>query len=188
MDKQVTVKELKRRPEQVFGQVWRTMAPRLYRFALSFVMNVEEAEDIVQNTFMMLWTTRENLPDETVMDAWLYASVKNACLNYYKHLKVEDAHREKLTEALIYAATSEYEDDSELMEKLRQCLQRLPEQQRRVLELKMFKGMNYKEIAEELGLTEFTVQTHVKRAYKFIRETMPECAGMLLPYLWLKLF
>lgn len=188
MDVQVTAKELKRKPEEVFEQVWRTMVPRLYRFALSYVMNSEEAEDIVRNTFMTLWSTFGNLSDGTMIDAWLYASVKNACLNYYKHLKVEDAHREKLTESLIYAGTLEYEDDSELLEQLRQCLQRLPEQQRRVLELKVFKGMSYKEIAEELGLTEFTVQTHVKRAYKFIRETMPECLGLLLPYFWLKIF
>lgn len=180
----ITAKELKQKPEQVFDRIYRTIAPQLYRFALTYVMNSEVAEDIVQNSFMTLWDSIQSLPDEIVMNAWLYSSVKNACINYYKHLKVEDAHHEKLTEALIYTGMSEYEDNSEIIEKLQQCLQRLPEQQRRVLELKVFKGMSYKEMAVELGLTEFTIQTHVKRAYKFIRESMPVYWNAFLPYLF----
>lgn len=182
VERHITAKELKEEPEEVFDRVWREMVPKLYRFALTYVMNYDVAEDVVQHAFMMLWNKMRTLPDDTVLNAWLYAVVKNACLGYYKRLNVEDANRMKLTEALIYTGTLEYDDDSELMEKLQQCLQALPPQQRRVLELKVFKGMSYKEIAEELGVTELTVQTHIKRAYKFIRESMPMCWGALLPY------
>lgn len=53
------------------------------------------------------------------------------------------------------------------------CLQKLPDQQRKVLEMKIFQNMSYREIAQALDLSEGSVHTHVKRAYKFIRESMP---------------
>ena len=136
-------------------------------------MNTHAAEDIVQDVFMKLWTATSSLPDNTNINSYLYSSVKNACLNYYKHLQVEDSNKTKLTEALIYSGTLEYEDNHALFNNVQKYLQQLPEQQRRVLELKIFQGMSYKEIARELAISELSVHTHVKRAYKFIRESVP---------------
>lgn len=167
------VKGLKDNSSVIFEQVFREMSPKLYRFALTYTMNEDMAEDIVQDTFMHLWAAAASLSDDTNVSSYLYSSVKNSCLNYYKHLQVEDSNRTKLTEALVYLGSLEYEDDGGLFEKVQACLQQLPEQQRKVLELKIFQGMSYKEIAEELQVSEVTVHTHVKRAYKFIRESLP---------------
>lgn len=167
------IKGLKNNSNEVFERVFREMSPGLFRFALAYTMNADTAEDIVQDTFMRLWTMVPSLPDDTNISSYLYSSVKNSCLNYYKHLQVEDSNRTKLTEALIYVGTLEYEDDSALFDKVQECLQKLPEQQRRVLELKIFQNMSYKEIARELNVSEVTIHTHVKRAYKFIRESLP---------------
>ena len=97
----------------------------------------------------------------------------DSCLNYYKHLRVEDTNRTKLTEALIYMGSLQYEEGEDLFGKVQDCLRKLPEQQRKVLEMKIFRDMSYKEIARELNLSEVTVHTHVKRAYKAIREALP---------------
>lgn len=167
------VKGLKNKSNEVFERIFREMSPGLFRFALAYTMNADTAEDIVQDTFMRLWTMVSSLPDDTNINSYLYSSVKNSCLNYYKHLQVEDSNRTKLTEALIYVGTLEYEDDSALFDKVQECLQKLPDQQRKVLELKIFQNMSYKEIARELKVSEVTVHTHVKRAYKFIRESLP---------------
>ena len=162
------VKGLKNDPNKFFERLFREMTPGLYRFALTYTMNEGIAEDVVQDAFMRLWTVVPSLPDNTNLSAYLYSSVKNSCLNYYKHLQVEDSNKTKLTEALIYAGSLEYEDDSVLFDKVQECLQKLPEQQRKVLEMKVFQNMSYKEIAESLGLSEGSVHTHVKRAYKSI--------------------
>ncbi len=169
----IWVRDLKENSHEVFEQIFRIMNPRLFRFALNYTMNAGVAEDIVSEVFLCLWRMAGSLPDHTNITSYLYSSVKNACLNYYKHLQVEDSNRTKLTESLIYMGTLEYEDDGVLFEKVRECLQKLPEQQRRVLELKIFQNMSYKQIALELNVSEVTVHTHVKRAYKFIRESVP---------------
>ena len=165
--------DLRRRSHRAFERIFKEMGPRLYRFAFSYLMNAEMAEDVVQDTFMHFWSVLGTLPEDTRVSTYLYASVKNSCLNYYKHLQVEDSNRTKLTEALIYLGTLEYEDNSTLFEKVQECLQKLPDQQQKVLELKICSNMSYKEIARELDILETSVHTHVKRAYKFIRESLP---------------
>lgn len=170
---EVWIKGLKNKSSKVFEDLFREMSPGLFRFALAYTMNADTAEDIVQDTFMRLWSMAVSLPDDTNVSSYLYSSVKNSCLNYYKHLQVEDSNRTKLTEALIYVGTLEYEDNSALFEKVQECLQKLPDQQRKVLEMKIFRNMSYKEIARELDVSESSVHTHVKRAYKFIRESLP---------------
>ena len=122
------------------------------------------------------------------MSTYLYASVKNSCLNYYKHLRVEDTNRTKLTEALIYMGSLQYEEGEDLFGKVQDCLRKLPEQQRKVLEMKIFRDMSYKEIARELNLSEVTVHTHVKRAYKAIREALPVCISYGLSWVKFKGF
>lgn len=167
------VGDLKRRSHAAFEKVFKEMGPKLYRFALTYLMDADMAEDVVQETFMRFWTALDSLPGNTRVSTYLFASVKHTCLNYYKHLRVEDTNRTKLTEALIYMGSLQYEEGEDLFEKVQICLQKLPDQQRKVLEMKIFRDMSYKEIAGELNLSEVTVHTHVKRAYKAIREALP---------------
>lgn len=80
---------------------------------------------------------------------------------------------DKTYRTLIYMGSLQYEEGEDLFGKVQDCLRKLPEQQRKVLEMKIFRDMSYKEIARELNLSEVTVHTHVKRAYKAIREALP---------------
>lgn len=184
MDENV-IKALKNNSRGAFERVYWEYSPKLYRFALGYVMNKELAEDMVQDAFLHLWEALAELPEDTRLGCYLYSSVKNLCLNHLKHLQVEDSHKEKLAEALIFMGSLEYEDDSEAIERLKECVARLPEQQRKILELKIFQDLSYKEIAERLRITEGSVHTHVKRAYNFIRTTFPpELLKVVLPFLF----
>ena len=167
------MKQLKLKSYRAFEVVFNRYYAGLYRFALAYLMNRELAEDVVQEVFCSLWTSSLSIPESTHLKSYLYASVKHACLDYFKHLQVLDINQDKLTEALIFSGTIEYEDNEDLLEKVQACLDKLPEQQRRVLELKVFRDMSYREIAETLNISELTVHTHIKRAYKFIRSSLP---------------
>ena len=79
--------DLRRRSHRAFERIFKEMGPRLYRFAFSYLMNAEMAEDVVQDTFMHFWSVLGTLPEDTRVSTYLYASVKNSCLNYYKHHK-----------------------------------------------------------------------------------------------------
>ncbi len=166
-------KELRNKSHEAFEIIFHRYYADLYRFAVAYLMDQEAAKDIVQETFGTLWSSASSLPENLNIKSYLYASIKNACLNQFKHMQVIDLNAEKLTEALIFSGTAEYEDNQELLEKVKACLQQLPEQQRRVLEMKVFQDMTYREIATALHISEITVHTHITRAYKFIRKALP---------------
>lgn len=172
-DNEYLIHGLQHLSHDVFELVFKTYYSDLYRLAYAYCMDKDFAEDLVQEVFVSLWSTARKLPENTCLRNFLYSSVKYACLDYLKHLQVIDSNKDKLTEALIFSGNIEYEDQAELWDKVKEILQTLPQQQRRVLELKVFKGMNYKEIAQELHISEASVHTYVKRAYKYLRDAFP---------------
>lgn len=174
------VNELRKRSHKAFEMIFKRYYADLFHFAATFVMDRETAEDIIQEVFGSLWSSCDSIPENTCLKKYLYSSVKHACLNYFKHLQVIDKHQERLTEALIFSGTLEYEDNQEILDRVRECFTRLPEQQRKVLEMKVFNDMSYREISAALSISEMTVHTHVKRAYKFIRESMPVLYWLLM--------
>ncbi len=136
-------------------------------------MNRQLAEDIVQDSFTKLWEVAPDLDEDTNIKGYLYTCIRNACKNYFKHNSVVDSHNLKLAEAIIHSNTLHYEDNTEVVARVRVCLEKLSPNQKIILEHKIFDSMSYKEIAEELDISELTVHTHIKRAYKFFRENYP---------------
>ena len=74
--------------EEHFERLFSEMYPRLVRFATTLMDNTEEAKDIVSETMEQAWKEFDQLKENT-RSAWLYAAVRNGCLNRLKHLNVE---------------------------------------------------------------------------------------------------
>lgn len=172
------IEGLKKKSHKIFEIIFNHYYNRLYRLAFAYLMNRDLAEDTIQEVFVSLWDTADTLSEMVHLQNYLYTSVKNACLDHFKHLQVIDVNKDKLTEALVFSGTAEYEEDTTLQERVKQLLSELPEQQRRVVEMKFFDGMSYNKIAEILNISEETVHTHIKRAYKFLRNSF------VIAYLW----
>lgn len=84
--------------EEHFERLFAEMYPRLVRFATTLMSNTEEAKDIVSETMEQAWKEFDQLKENT-RSAWLYATVRNGCLNRLKHLNVEQQHIDRLIEA-----------------------------------------------------------------------------------------
>ena len=163
----------KNRSVYAFEFLFKGNYKNLLLFANSMVMNRQLAEDIVHDSFASLWEIAPILPEDTDLKKYLYTSVKNGCKNYYKHLGVIDSNNIKLSEAIIHSNTVMYEDNREVIKRVHECLEKLSPTQKVILEKKIFDSLSYKDIADELDISEETVNTHVKRAYKFFRQNFP---------------
>jgi len=163
----------KNRSVYAFEYLFKSNYSNLISFAKAYVMNRQLAEDIVQDCFTMLWQIAPSIADDTNLKRYLYKSVKNGCKNHFKHLGVVDTNNMKLSEAIIHSNTLVYEDNQDVIKSVRECLSKLSPMQKSILEKKIFDSLSYKEIAEELNISEQTVHTHIKRAYKFFRDNFP---------------
>lgn len=166
------VKALKKREEKVYRYLFDQYFERMVLFAEYFLLDRKEAEDITQEIFMHLWSHPE-LPEITFsLKSYLFTQVKNACLNRIKHLNIEDRHKQWLVEAQLYAEIPEVELDEELVHKVYAAIDELPEQARLIFRMCVLEEKKYKEVAAELGISVNTVNTQMKRAYKYLRERL----------------
>src|SRR5687768_6546763 len=72
--------------------LFRTYYQPLCQYAYSFLRDKEDAEEVVQSTFLLVWEKREALAIRASVKPYLYAMVRNACLNVIKHKKVRQKH------------------------------------------------------------------------------------------------
>ena len=157
--------------EHVFREIFEKYHTRLCYFASTFLATDQDAEDVVQEAFAKLWQRREYFPDLNSIKAFLYITVKNRCLNIYKHGKVVRKYEGSLEE--------EWESDamiriieSEVLENVFQALEKLPAGCRNVLHLSYFEGMKHKDIAHHLQVSVNTVKTQKTRGLHLLKRLL----------------
>lgn len=164
----------------VYEMVFREHYRPLCAFARTFLTDPDEAEEVVQNVFVALWEKRHAIEVEASLRSYLFRSVRNASLNRIKHDKVRLEHRAQT----LYTANTEsvfnHMDMQELEARLAAALNKLPEQCRRVFELSRFQEMRYSEIAEHLEISPKTVENHMGKALKILREELHDYLPLIL--------
>ncbi len=149
-------------------------------FAMNYVLDQDQAEELVQEVFANVWTKAESLKIQSSPRAYLFTSTRNACLNFLKHRKVENAYLERFTFLQDQGDPVEYD---ELVHRLEQALDKIPEKCREIFELNRFEGKRYKEIAEELGLSLKTVENQMGKALKILRRELGDYLPLII-WLW----
>ena len=174
--------------EVAFEAVFKTYYSRLCNYAHTMLNDSEEAEEMVQNTFIVLWENRANVDIHTSLKSYLYRAVHNSCLNRIKHLKVRQEHSD------YYMHTHEEEVDTtahtvmgnELQHQINEAVDLLPPQCKRVFTLSRFENLTYAEIAIELGVSVKAVDKQMVRALRILREQLKDYLPLVLLLLLFK--
>ena len=168
-----------------FEMIFKTYYQPLCNYAYSFVHDRDEAEEIVQATFLSVWEKRDNLTIHTGVKPYLYAMVRNAALNVLKHEKIKQQH------ATVELAVAERSVESvtrtvmasELEDRIYKALNKLPEQCRLVFKLSRFEELKYAEIAEQLNISIKTVENQMGKALKIMREQLKDYLPLLIVFM-----
>jgi RNA polymerase sigma-70 factor (ECF subfamily) len=168
------IKELRGGSHKAFNAIYDMYADKLYSFALAHTKSQETAGDIVQETFLRLWTMRESLSVDGSLQSLLFTIANNRLIDLFRkqinktemELFIgykEEAGQEENTEAetkLLY-------DD--FVKTLRLCKKLLTGRQLEIYELSREKGKTIEEISEALNLSEQTVKNQLTTALKKIK-------------------
>lgn len=162
--------------EQAFEQVFRKHYTGLCGYATRFVWDPDQAEEIVQELFYNLWNKRGNLSIEQSIEAYLFRAVRNACLNYLKHLKVRQQHADTVKKNPSSESSMEGDpvETLELQNKIDEVVEGLPPERKKIFQLSRYEGLKYKEIADHLGLSVKTVEAQMGKALKTLRENLAD--------------
>lgn len=165
-----------------FDKIYVLYYSRMFRFAKEYVLFDEDAENIVQDVFLLLWEKREVLDIQISLVSYLFALVKNKSLDYLRHKIIADEYKQELSakltalELLNYSFTS----DEEIEQILMTAINKLPERCRQVFLKSRIEGKRNREIANELNLTVSTVENQMTIALRKLRVELKDYLPLLL--------
>ncbi|TDQ18271.1 RNA polymerase sigma-70 factor (ECF subfamily) [Algoriphagus boseongensis] len=165
-----------------FEMLFKTHYSPLCRFAQSYLQDSEDAEEIVQSTFIGFWEKRESIAIDTSLKAYLYRSVRNACLNELKRQKVRKLHADEIVKdgEPQSEASDQIAMKQELEVKIQEAISKLPEQCQLIFRMSRFEELKYQEIADQLGLSIKTVENQMGKALRIMREQLKEYLPLII--------
>jgi RNA polymerase sigma-70 factor (ECF subfamily) len=143
---------------------------QIYTYCLHQLRSREEAEDATQSTFLNAFRGLQRGIEPTFESAWLYKIAENVCLTRRR----SSTRRSRIEAPALVDEVGEHHRDagSDELIALPAALRALPPTQRQALLLREWRGFSYREIAEELGLSQAAVETLLFRARRGLAETL----------------
>lgn len=157
------------RLERETVEIMDQLGNAILRLAYSYLHNMEDAEDILQETLIKFVTTKPVFENEKHRKAWLLTVAANLAKNRIEYNRVRNS--EELNEEIAGAAPEEEEDD---LSYVWEAVKKLPDNQREVIHLFYQEGYKTAEIANILGRKEATIRSDLKRARDKLKEILKE--------------
>lgn len=157
---------------EAFGEVVKAYSEQLYWQIRRMVLSHDDANDVLQNTFIKAWDNIEYFRAEARLSTWLYRIAFNECLNFinrkraHEQLSIDDAD----VEALNKLESDPYFDGDETQLLLQKAIRTLPEKQRIVFNLKYFDEMKYEDMSEIIGTSVGALKASYHHAVKKITD------------------
>jgi RNA polymerase sigma-70 factor (ECF subfamily) len=147
---------------------------QLYWQIRRMVLSHDDANDLLQNTFIKAWSSIEFFRGEAKLSTWLYRIALNECLTFLARQKERQTVPIDDPEADVAnrLESDPYFNGDEIQLKLQQALQTLPEKQRMVFNLKYFREMKYEEMSEIFGTSVGALKASYHHAVKKIEKLL----------------
>ncbi len=170
------------------NDLYEEYSPRLYSFAMAYLKSESEVLDIVQEVFVNLWINRNKLKKDSNLEAYLFTVAKNTVISIFRKKISEKKYLETLKSKIV---TNSIDTESQinynlLSEEVKKLVDQLPSQRKRIFKLSKEKGYTNKMIAEELNISVKTVEDHITKARKFLKENLKDYG--LLAMLFIEMF
>jgi RNA polymerase sigma-70 factor (ECF subfamily) len=183
----VTIERLKKGEIKAFDDVYEKYARRIYVFALKYLKNKDEAEELVQSTFLKVWEKRKTLKSDTSFKSYIFTITFNEICNLFRRRKsFATFYHEEITQSSdISYETEEQIDFGSTLKQLDIIVRKLPEKQQMVFIKSRIEGKTSKEIASETGLSVGTIDNYISDSVRFIRKNLTDIRAttILIPIL-----
>ncbi len=170
-DQQILETYKKGKQDLAFSQLMTKYQERIYWHIRRMVLKHDDANDIIQNTFIKAWKGLEKFREEANLYTWLYRIATNETITFINQNKKRLAQNiDDVAEVLQQEKTDNHYTGEEIKIKLQQAISTLPEKQKLVFNMKYFQEMKYQDMADILGGSVGSLKASYFHAVKKIEE------------------
>lgn len=161
---------------RAFQQLVSQYKERLYWHIRRIVLNHDDADDVLQNTFIKVYNNIKSFKGESALFSWMYRIATNEALTFLSQkAKKANISSETLQENLVRNLEADiYFEGDEIQLKLQKAIALLPEKQKLVFNMKYFQEMKYEEISEILETSVGALKASYHHAVKKIEDYLTE--------------
>lgn len=173
-----------------FNDIFRTFIPRLQAYGELFI-DKESARDIVQDLMVYIYDNADTIIIHSSLEAYLFKAVYLRCLNHIKHKRIQQSFNQRKADEITENDAHYYDPDenevirkifsSELKTEIENAINELPQKCREAFIKSYIQEMSTRKIAEELNISERTVDSHVYTALKHLRLRLKDNFWLLIP-------
>jgi RNA polymerase sigma-70 factor, ECF subfamily len=182
MKESIIIQGIKQKDRVIFDYVFNCYYSSLCAFASQYIPEKNAVEDLVQDFFLSLWLNAPDIQINHSLKTYFFASIKNRCLDYQKHVKV----KEKYKSYILF--TKNEEDNSydhiilehELRLIVERSLSKLTPRCREIFELSRIKGLSNQEISDSLKISKRTVEIQISNSLRTLRKELAEYLPVFL--------
>lgn len=188
LDDKIIIRNLKKGDVQSFDNIFNKYNKKVYYFALSYLKNREEAQDVVQEVFMNLWKHRDQINEYYVFSKYLFKITYNAtCKTFRKQAsdkkQLEEVVRNSIVEDNSTNLDIEY---NSLYETANALIEKMPARQKEIYLLSMNEQLTTEQIAQRLNISKKTVENYLSQVKTSIKKSISD--GKILSFLFYCLF
>lgn len=176
------IKAFKEGNQQAFEKLFEQYHRKLYAFLFRLLNSKEDAEEIVQETFIKIWEKREDFNEGYPFQSLLFKIAKNAFLNLNRkkvNRKVFEDHLNFLNE-ISSGNTDDYIIFKETTEIINTVIGGLPPKRKEIFLLRRIEGLSRKEIANKLEISIITVDSQLLKANKYLKEELKKYSLLMI--------
>lgn len=178
-----------------FNRFFTAYQRRFIHFACTYVCDEAVAEDIVIESMMYYWESRNRLPDDTNVPAYVLTSVKHKCIDHLRHCQLHQEASDEIARlqdwelSVRLRSLEDFEPSEiftkEIQEVVDRALKGLPERTRSIFIMSRYENKTHKEIAGLLGISVKSVEFHITKATRVLRLALKDYlpASLFLFYL-----
>lgn len=170
MDEKLLWKRIQKDDNLALKSLFELHYKSLCIYIVQFTHNLNEAEDIVQESFIKLWEKRKTIQINTSLKAYLFKSAYNLLLN---NLRKKDKEREMISDLKYELFLSQIENnefEESKIKKIKASINKLPAKCKKILMLSKKEGLKNREIAGQLNISIKTVESQIRIAFQKIRD------------------
>ena len=170
----ILVKEIKEGDHDSFREIYYKYSEKVYLFAIRYINNIEDAEEVVQEVFSRIWEHRDNLDENRSFNGYILTITKNIIFNENRKKVNFDIYAQYIINYL--RGISNQTENQVIYENVKSIINKeidnFPPKRKQIYNLSRNEGLSYNEIAQRLSISERTVETHLHLALNRLKKVI----------------